>query len=103
MSDKGLAEDLLPNHLQTLKREKLKLQIRVLRLQHEYYTQALKKISLNLWNLYFDWPLALFTTLISVCLVKVYEKNLLTAYMSYTFLSLYMVIKKLGVILKSKK
>ncbi len=34
--DEGLAEDQLPNDLQALKREKLKLHDEVLRLQHEY-------------------------------------------------------------------
>ncbi|KAL0964176.1 hypothetical protein UPYG_G00320240 [Umbra pygmaea] len=41
--DDGTAEDPLPDDLQALRKEKLKLQIKVLRLQHENYTLALKR------------------------------------------------------------
>lgn len=41
--DDSLAEDPLPDDLQALRREKIKIQIKVLRLQQEYYTIALKK------------------------------------------------------------
>ncbi|KAJ8353227.1 hypothetical protein SKAU_G00207940 [Synaphobranchus kaupii] len=47
VDDDGPAEDPLPDDLQALQREKFKLQIKVLRLQHEYYSLPLKKRKLE--------------------------------------------------------
>ncbi|KAF4109325.1 hypothetical protein G5714_010398 [Onychostoma macrolepis] len=46
----SLAEDPLPDDLQALWREKLKLQIKVLTLQQEYYTIALKRKKTRVTN-----------------------------------------------------
>ncbi|KAK9955944.1 hypothetical protein ABG768_015782 [Culter alburnus] len=48
--DDSPAEDPLPDDLQAQWREKIKLQIKVLGLQQEYYTIALKKTKTRLTN-----------------------------------------------------